>query len=95
MSITLEQAIALMEESMPVLTKKYKAVAYLERCLRGAVDGIDTDDEALLDEFVWENCQNGHTCEVIHNETGERKVFYAEKFTTETMSIEELLEERG
>lgn len=95
MSITLEQAMALMEESKPALTKKYKATAYLERCLRGAMDGIDTDDETLLEEFIWSNCQAGHTCEVIHNETGSRKVYYAEQFTTETMSIEELLEERG
>lgn len=94
--ITLEEAMALaIKEPKQTELKKYKATAYLERCLRGAMDGIDTDDEALLDEFVWSNCQNGHTCEVIHNETGSRKVYYAEKFTTETMSIEELLAERG
>lgn len=94
--ITLEEAMALIaEESKQTEPKKYKATAYLERCLRGAMDGIDTDDETLLEEFIWSNCQAGHTCEVIHNETGSRKVYYAEKFTTETMSIEELLEERG
>lgn len=94
--ITLEEAMALvLEEPKQAEPKKYKATAYIERCLRGAIDGIDTDDEALLDEFVWSNCQNGYTCEVFHNETGGRKVYYAEKFTTETMSIEELLEERG
>ena len=71
--------------------KKYKGIAYVERCLRGAIDGIDTDDEAKLDEFVWKNCQQGLTCEVIYTKTGNRKVFYAENFTTETMSIEELL----
>lgn len=94
--ITLEEAMALVNEK-PKQTepKKYKATAYLERCLRGAMDGINTDDEALLDEFVWSNCQSGYTCEVIYAETGERKVFYAEKFTTETTSVEELLEERG
>lgn len=78
-------------EKEPSLQKKYKATAYLERCLRGAMDGIDTDDKSLLDEFVWENCQAGYTCEVICTKTGSRKVYYAEKFTTETMSIEELL----
>lgn len=80
-------------EKEPIPQKKYKAIAYLERCLRGAMDGIDTDDEALLEEFIWSNCQAGHTCEVIHNETGSRKVYYAYKFTTKTMSIEELLDD--
>lgn len=90
------EAITLIsEEPKEIKPKKYKVIAYLERCLRGAMDGIDTNDEALLDEFVWKNCQAGLTCEVIYSETGNRKVFYAEKFTTETMSIEELLEERG
>lgn len=89
---TLEEAMALaIKEPKQTESKKFKATAYVERCLRGAMDGIDTDDEALLDEFVWNNCQAGLTCEVVYNETDERKVFYAEKFTTETMSIEELL----
>ena len=81
------------DEPQKIKPKKYKATAYLERCLRGAMDGIDTDDEALLDEFVWKNCQEGLTCEVIYNETGKRKVYYAEKFTTETMSVDDLLDD--
>ena len=89
----LKLAELITDEPHEIKPKKYKATAYIERCLRGAMDGIDTDDEALLDEFVWENCQEGFTCEVIYNETGERKVFYAEKFTTETMSIDELLDD--
>jgi len=78
-------------DEVPIPQKKYKATAYLERCLRGAIDGIDTDDKAMIDEFVWENCQAGHTCEVLYVETGKRRVFYGDKFTTTTMSIEELL----
>ena len=81
------------DEPQEIKPKKYKATAYIERCLRGAMDGIDTDDKSLLDEFVWENCQEGFTCEVIYNETGKRKVFYGEKFTTETISLEELLDD--
>ena len=94
MSITLEEAMVLVtEEPKQTQTTKFKATAYIERSLRGAIDGIDTNDEVLLEDFVWENCQKGLTCEVIYNETGKRKRFYSEKFTTETMSIEELLEE--
>ena len=81
------------DEPQEIKPKKFKATAYLERCLRGARDGIDTDDEAILDDFVWENCQSGLTCEVVYTETGDRKVFYAENFTTETISIDELLED--
>jgi hypothetical protein len=72
--------------------KKYKATAYIERCLRGAVDGIDTDDVALLDEFVWDNCQSGYTCEVVYAETGKRKVFYAENFNNNTEVLYDLLQ---
>lgn len=89
----LKLAELITDEPKEIKSKKYKATAYLERCLRGAMDGIDTDDEAMLDEFVWKNCQQGLTCEVIYNETGNRKVYYAEKFTTETMSIDDLLDD--
>ena len=90
---TLEELLLMTDEPAPPKPPKYKATAYLERCLRGAIDGIDTNDEALLDDFVWHNCQNGFTCEVIYNETGKRRVFYSEQFTTEVVSIEELLKE--
>jgi hypothetical protein len=89
----LKLAELITDEPQEIKSKKYKATAYLERCLRGAMDGIDTDDEALLDEFVWKNCQEGLTCEVIYNETGNRRVFYGEKFTIETISLEELLDD--
>jgi hypothetical protein len=92
MSITLEEAMALVtEEPKQIQPTKFKATAYIERSLRGAIDGIDTNDEVLLEDFVWENCQKGITCEVIYTETGKRKVYYAEKFNTETMGIDELL----
>lgn len=89
----LKLAELITDEPQEIKPKKYKATAYLERCLRGAMDGIDTDDEALLDDFVWESCQAGYTCEVIYNETGNRRVFYGEKFTIETISLEELLDD--
>lgn len=81
------------DEPQETKPKKYKATAYIERYLRGAMDGIDTDDKTVLEEFIWENCQHGYTCEVIYNEIGERKIFYADKFTTETIGIDELLDD--
>ena len=89
----LKLAELITDEPQEIHQKKFKATAYIERCLRGAMDSIDTDDEALLDDFIWENCQEGFTCEVTYNETGKHKVFYGEKFTTETMSVEELLDD--
>lgn len=89
----LKLAELITDEPHEIKPKKYKATAYIERCLRGAMDGIDTDDEALLDEFVWENCQNGHTCEVIYTETGNRKVYYAENFNEHAISTEDLLKD--
>lgn len=64
-----------------IKSKKYKATAYLERCLHSAVDGIDTDNESDLIDFVWENCNQGLVCEVLYIETGKRTAFYAEDFT--------------
>lgn len=80
-------------EPQEIKPKKYKATAYLERCLRGAIDGLDTDDKAILDDFIWENCQRGYTCEVIYTETGDRKVFYAENFNPSTTGVDDLLED--
>ena len=66
--MTLEEIMALTdEESQEIKPKKYKATAYVERCLRGAMDGIDTDDLSHIEDFVWDNCQHGFTCEIIDN----------------------------
>ena len=84
--MTLEEAMALtIDEPKETKTTKYKAIAYLERCLRGAIDGLDTDDEAILNEFVQTNCQLGLTCEVIDVEVGARRVFYAETETDDLL----------
>ena len=79
------------DEPKETKSKKYKATAYIERRLRGAIDGIDTDDEALLNDFVWKNCQEGFACEIICNETGERRYAYPEHFNENTIGVEELI----
>ena len=90
--MTLDAIMALAtEEPKPIKPKKYKATAYLERCLRSAVDGIDTDNESDLIDFVWENCQQGLVCEVFYNEAGKRMAFYAEDITEKSPSINDLL----
>lgn len=91
--ITLDEAMDLLasEKPKPIKPKKYRAIAYLERCLRSAIDGIDTDNESDLIDFVWENCQQGLVCEVFYNETGKRMAFYAEDLTEKSPSINDLL----
>lgn len=86
----LKLAELITDEPHEIKPKKYKATAYLERCLRGAMDGIDTDEESLLDEFVWRNCQQGLTCEIINNETGERRYTYPDNFNENTIGVEDL-----
>ena len=81
------------DESQEIKPKKYKATAYLERCLRGAMDGIDTNSWSQIDEFVWENCQAGFTCEIINNETGERKYAYPENFNEDAIGIDDLYDD--
>ena len=78
------------EKPKPIPPKKYKLIAYVERCLKGIVDGRDTDDWAQVEEFVWENCQAGYTCEIIYTETGVRKYAHPDNFNENTVSVEEL-----
>ena len=66
------------EEPKKIKPRKYKAIAYNERCLRGAIDGIDTNNESDLVDFVWASLMQGLTCEVFYNDTNKRMVFYAE-----------------
>lgn len=90
--MTLEEIMVLAnEEPQKTKPKKYKAIAYVERCRRGAIDGIDSDDDTAILEFVWTSCQAGFTCEIINNETGERKYAYPEYFNENTIGVEELI----
>lgn len=91
--MTLEEIMAIMpEEPKPIKPKKYKATAYLERCLRSAVDGIDTDNESDIIDFVWSSLIQGLTCEVFYNETGKRMAFYTEDLTKNTNDLLEDLQ---
>ena len=46
--MTLEEAMALtIDEPKETKTTKYKAIAYLERCLRGAIDGLGLTCEVI------------------------------------------------
>lgn len=87
-----EIMVMLSEEPKPIKPKKYKATAYFERCLRSAVDGIDTDNEADLVDFVWSSLMQGLTCEVLYNETGKRMAFYAEDLTEKANDLLEDLQ---
>lgn len=89
----LKLAELITDEPHETKPKKYRAVAYIQRCLRGAMDGIETNDAAILNDFIWENCQQGFTCEVFYTETGNRKVFYAENFNENTVSVDDLLKD--
>lgn len=83
----MELAEFIAEKPPAIKPKKYKVIAYIQRCLREAVDGIDTDDIVKLRDCVWNNCKYGYTCEVIYNETDKRKIFRPDKVT----DIDELL----
>ena len=87
----LKLAELITDEPQEAKSNKYKAIAYIERCLRGAMDGIDTDDYSAILDFVWDNCQRGYSCEIISNETGERKYAYPEYFNENTISVEDLI----
>ena len=87
----LKLAELITDEPQPTYQRKFKATAYVERCLRGAIDGIDTDDYTAILDFVWANCQAGLACEIIDNETGERKYAYPEDFDENTIGVEDLI----
>ena len=58
--------------------KKYKLIAYAERCMKSVVDGRETDYWSQVEEFVWTNTELGYTCELINTETGNHKYSYPE-----------------
>lgn len=91
--MTLEELMIIAEEDKPkkLPPKKYKLIAYMERCLRGIIDGKETDDWSQVEEFIWENCQAGHTCEIINTETGIRKYAYPDSFNEDTVGVDELI----
>ena len=79
------------DEPQEAKQKKYRATAYVDRCMHCAIDGIDTDDYTDILDFVWDNCQKGLCCEIINHETGERKHAYPEYFNEDTIGVEDLI----
>ena len=90
--MTLEELLAIPKEEPPKLPpKKYKLIAYADRCMKSVVDGRETDDWRQVEEFVWTNTRLGYTCELINTETGNHKYSYPDSFYEDTVSADELL----
>ena len=72
---------------------RYKVNAYLCTNFAGLMDSLETDDFYEVQDFVWENCQEGLNCELVDTETGERNFAYAESFTECTEEVDELFQD--
>lgn len=71
---------------------KYTVNAYLCTNFSYLIDSLETDNFYEVQDFIWENCQNGYNCELIDNETGESNLAYADDFTDETIDYADLFQ---
>ena len=62
--------------------KKYRAIAYVNRCLDVVADGIENDDWDTIAQFIAENLSGGYTVVLTDNTTGEVKTMYPEDLIT-------------
>lgn len=74
----MELAESIKDEPPKLPPKKYKAIAYTDRCLSMAVDGIENDNWDIIAQFIAENLSGKYTVVVTDNTTGESKTFYPE-----------------
>lgn len=73
---------------------RYTVKAYLCTNFTGFMDSLETDNFYEVQDFIWENCQEGLNCQLTDNETGSRNWAYADDFTEETVDYTELLMEQ-
>ena len=78
----LELADFIKEEPPKSAPKKYRALAYVNRCLDVVADGIENDDWDMVAQFIAENLSGGYTVVLTDNETGENKTMYPENLIT-------------
>jgi hypothetical protein len=62
--------------------KKYRALAYVDRCLSMVGDGIENDNWDAIAQFIAENLSGGYTVVVTDNRTEETKTLYPEDLIT-------------
>jgi hypothetical protein len=76
----LEELLILMEEDKPkpMPPKKYRAIAYVDRCLHQVSDGIENDDWDLIADFIGRSLSEGSTVVITDNTTNETKTLYPE-----------------
>lgn len=70
---------------------KYSVKSYVCTNFTGLMDSITTDSWDEVEDFIWENVQKGYDCEIIDNETGDKKWSYAEDFDEEALNPEDLI----
>ena len=70
---------------------KYTVKAYLNRNFIALMDMLDTDFWSQVEEFVWQNCQDGMNCIIVNNELGTKMYARAEDFTEDTVEVNELI----
>ena len=78
----IELAESIKDESPKLPPKKYRALAYANRSLDVAADGIENDDWDIIAQFIAENLSGKYTVVVTDNTTGESKTFYPENLIT-------------
>ena len=70
---------------------RYSVRAYLCTNFSGLMESLETDSWDEVEDFIWENVQQGYNCELTDNDTTNKNYAYAEDFCEETVNPEDLL----
>lgn len=70
---------------------RFTIKAYLCTNFTGIMNDLVTDSWDEVEDFIWENIQQGYNCELTDNDTGNKNYAYAEDFCEETPNPEDLL----
>lgn len=70
---------------------KYIVNAYLCTNFSGLMNSLETDLWNEVEDFVWDNVQQGYNCELTDNESGTLKFAYADDFDEEALNPEDLI----
>ena len=70
---------------------RYTVKAYLCTNFSELMHDLETDHWNEVEDFIWENIQQGYNCELLDNDTGNKNYAYAEDFCEETLNPEDLL----
>ena len=81
-----------LNESLRDEDYRYVVRAYFDKREFGLVDDLFTDDWSKVEEFVWEQVQDGSYCEIVDNVTGNRFTADPDDFDEDCVDASDLIQ---